>query len=69
MDIIVRYVIQREDGMVYWKYSNKSSLWGLYKDFNEAYLFKSEYHAKTRMKSLGLQNCRVRKVEFKLIEE
>lgn len=64
---INRYVIQNEECKFYWKHPSISSYHGFDNSFDKAFFFKSEKSALTRIKTLNVQNCIVRKVVCKLI--
>lgn len=59
----IRYVLQREDGKFYYR-GNTSSAWGFTDDFSDAYLFKTEYHAKQRSFTANPLSTVVRKVKL-----
>ena len=63
-----RYVIQNANGQFYWK-GNVSSMWGLRDNLEDAYLFKTESSARTRIKTANMQNCTVRKIKIELVKE
>ena len=62
------YVIQRDDGIFYWKHQHFSSYYG-YVSFNKAHLFSTEKGAKSRIgyDSDG-QECKVKQVKVTLID-
>lgn len=63
------YILQREDGKFYWK-GDGSSRWGYVDDFENAYLFKSEKNAKSRMGyGCDQMQCAVREVSVIFNEE
>lgn len=67
MKEINRYVIQNEECEFYWKHPSISSYHGFDSSFDKAFFFKNEKSALTRIKTLNVQNCIVKKVVCKLM--
>ena len=67
MKEINRYVIQNQEGKFYWKNTSTSSCYGFDSSFDKAFFFRNEKYALTRIKTLNVQNCIVKKVVCKLM--
>ena len=67
MKEINRYVIQNQEGKFYWKNTSTSSCYGFDSSFDKAFFFRNEKSALTRIKTLNVQNCIVKKVVCKLM--
>jgi hypothetical protein len=67
MKEIYRYVIQNHEGKFYWKNSSTSSCHGFDSNFDKAFFFKNVKSALTRIKTLNVQNCIIKKVICTLI--
>ena len=65
----IMYVLQSEDGSFYWKSDSVSSMHGLNKDFEHAYLFKTKHGAEQRKKLPCYSKCTIKEVELKLVEK
>lgn len=65
----IKYIVQREDGLFYWK-GWSSSQHGWEKSFDKAYLFNRITSATTRAKKLShLYNTKVKSVVITLEKE
>lgn len=64
----IMYVLQNEDGRFYWKSDGVSSMHGLNKDFEHAYLFKTKQGAEQRKKLPCYSKCTIKTVEIKLVD-
>lgn len=62
------YVLQNEDGSFFWK-SDISSIHGLNKDFETAYLFNTKWGAVQQKKQPGYSKCIIKEVELNLVEK
>ena len=65
----IMYVLQSEDGSFYWQSDSVSSMNGLNKDFEHAYLFKTKQGAERRKKSPFYSKCTIKEVELKLVNK
>lgn len=62
-----KYVIQREDGMFYWKHKSISSFWSYKPDLKDACLFETEKGATARLFTANPLSATVRKVTITLV--
>ena len=68
MNDVIKYVLQREDGVFYYKGSG-SSIYGYCNDISDAFLFKTEQGAKSRSFTANPLSVKVRKVKITLLDE
>ena len=65
----IMYVLQDEDDRFYWESDSVSSMHGLTKNFEHAYLFKSKQGAEQRKKLPCYSKCTIKEVELKLVNQ
>ena len=64
----IMYVLQSEDDEFYWKSDGVTSMHGLDKDFENAYLFKTKQSAEQIKKLPCYFKCTIKEVELKLVK-
>ena len=63
---IEKFVIQREDGMFYWKHKSISSHYGYKPDLKDAYIFDTEKGAKGRLYTANPMTATIKKITITL---
>ena len=64
---ITRFVLQREDGKFYWK-GQSSSSYGWKDGLENAFIFKSEQGARSRIFTCDDYKCEIKKVKITLCD-